>query len=324
MGYSWLAEGYRQMLTKEGRSLVETSGVSADSMMGQLGQIGKTTRFGRGMDAAVSMFMEPFKIAEDVNRGSVYLGTRAKVLWAAEKYGDDVGKFLTKSGVGRYTRQEATIVTDLLKRGDAAGAADRAAQMMVDNTQFMYSQFERPRMMTGAGKTLGAYGMWPVQYGGLLSRMAQRGANGTWFEVGRDYSRMLVANSAIFGGFYGLGKYFNDDESRIHNLGWLFVAPAVYSGSPLMNAVLEGSKAVQKIVSTQGLSASDKANLFRNVAAPFIPFSGLGMDVNKASKEPTGGEAVARVAGIKRGPAYKAGGYKGYASRKPYSGYKGR
>jgi len=309
MGFSWLANGYKQMLTSEGRAIVNASNVGADSMMNELARIGTTTKLGRLTDATISGLMAPFGEAEHINRGAVYLGQRAKVLWAAEKYGGDLDTFLTKSGVGRYSSQEANIVLDLMSRGDLDGAADRAAQMMVDNTQFMYSQFERPRVFTGAGRTIGAFGMWPTQYGGYLARMAERGANGTWWQVSRDYTRFMMANVGLLGAFGMAGKFVNDPDAVKHNLGWLFVSPAIWSGSPLLQSMTDGAKALQ--AAGQGDLPSG-SQMFR-MGQTFIPFSGLGMDVYKASKEPTFGEGLARYAGIKRGPQKqsRAGGIAG-------------
>lgn len=311
MGPSWLAEGYRQMATKAGRLLVENSGVSADSVMNELASLGKTTRPGKLLDRTIAAFMTPFGKVENINRGTVYLGTRAKILWAAEKYGDDIGTFLTKSGVGRYTKQEANIVMDLFSRGKLDEAADRGAQMMVDNTQFMYSQFERARIMTGAGRSLGAFGMWPMQYGGYIARLFQKGANGTTFDVARDVGRFAVANAALFGTFYKAAKFLHDETAIRDNLGWLFVSPAIYTGSPLMDAVQTSAKILQQ--GAQGKKPT-KADVFRAVT-PFVPFGGAAQDVMKARKEPNALEKIGRYASIKRGASPKDTGFKAYGTR---------
>ena len=326
MGFSWLAEGYRQFLTSEGRAAIESSGISAESIMNELAASGKT-KLGRVVDNTVAKFMVPFGSADLASRGPVYLGTRAKILWAAEKYGDNAQTFLTKSGVGRYSPQDANIVLDLLSRGDVAGAADRGAQMMVDNTQFMYSSMERPRMFTGAGRTLGAFGVWPAQYGELLAHMGQRGANGTWYEVGRDYARFLTANAAIVGGFYEAAKFVNDETHLTDTLGWSMVSHALYTGAPGMNSLLAGANQIKQITEGRGIpqtreqAASKGKELFRTVAAPFIPMSGMGLDVIRASKEPTTARKISTYAGITRGPAPKDTGFKGYGAGKALKGF---
>jgi hypothetical protein len=296
MGFSWLAEGYRQMATSAGRSLVESSGIAADTIMNELAASGKTA-VGKFTDKVVGTLMAPFASADLLSRGPVYLGTRAKILWAAEKYGDNLDKFLTKSGVGRYSKQEANIVLDLVSRGDAEGAANRGAEMMNENTQFMYSQLERPRVLTGSGRALGGFGVWPMQYGGYLGRMAERGANGTWFEVGRDYSRFLAANAALVGGFYGAAKFVNDQAHLDETFGWSFVSHVAYTGSPLMSSIYAGAKAVKDTMEQRPPTGSD---LWRNVAAPNIPMAGLGMDIYRASEERTAGRKVAYFTGLYR------------------------
>jgi hypothetical protein len=316
MGFSWLAEGYRQFLTSAGRSLVESSGVASDSIMNELAASGKTG-IGKFVDATVSKFMIPFGSADLASRGPVYLGTRAKILWAAEKYGDDAQKFLTNSGVGRYTSQEANIVLDLLSRGKLDEAADRGAQMMVDNTQFMYSALERPRIFTGAGKSVGAFGVWPAQYGEYLGRMANRGANGTGYEVGRDYARFLTANAAIIGGFYGAGKFLNDKTQLVNSLGWSMISHVVYTGAPLLESLMQGGKQLKDLSEGRKTPASE---VFRNVAAPFIPMSGMGMDIMAARKQPTMTTAVGSYSGLARVSPSK-GGFKGYGSSKGLKGF---
>lgn len=314
MGFSWLAEGYRQMATAAGRSAVESSGLASESIMRELAASGKT-KIGHFVDQTVSKLMAPFGYADLLSRGPVYLGTRAKILWAAEKYGDNLDTFLRKSGVGRYSQQEANIITDLVNRGDAAGAADRGAQMMVDNTQFMYSALERPRAFTGVGRSVGAFGVWPAQYGEYLGRMANRGANGTWFDVGRDYARFLTANAAMVGAFYGAGKFINDKTDLTDTLGWSMVSHPFYTGSPLLGSMIEGGKQLKSTVEGRPPKASE---VFRNVAAPFIPLSGLGMDVVRSSKEANLTDALGRYSGLRRHPLAKSGGGGG-----PFSGRSG-
>lgn len=327
MGMSWLAEGYRQFLTKEGRAAIEASGVSSENIMNELAAGGKTG-VGRVVDKAVSVLMTPFGSADLASRGPVYLGARAKILWAAEKYGDNMDKFLTKSGVGRYSQPEANIVLGLLNKGDAAGAADRGAQMLVDNTQFMYSQLERPRVFTGMGKTLGAFGVWPAQYGEYLANMANPGANGTWYEVGRDYARFLTANAAIVGGFYGAAKFVNDKTQLTDTLGWSMVSHAIYSGAPGMSAILAGANQLKELSEGRGIpknkaQAKTKGmELFRTVGAPFVPMSGMGLDILRARKEPTPLRGVSTYAGITRGPAPKSkGALTAYGAGKPLKGF---
>lgn len=318
LGFSWLANGYKQAFSAEGRALIEKSGVAADSVMSELASLGKTTRPGQFVDKTVATFMAPFGHVENINRGSIYLGARSKIMWAAEKYGHDTNTFLTKSGVGRYTQQEANIVLDLFNRGDLEGAADRGAQMLVDNTQFMYSQFERSRIMTGAGRSIGAFGMWPQQYGGYLTRMFQKGANGTAYDIARDFGRFTAANVALLGTFYKAGKFLNDETALSDNLGWLMVAPAIYTGSPLASSIYTGAKQLQQASVGKPPKASD---VFRNVAAPFIPFGGAAQDYVKARKEPNLLEGLGRYASIKRGASPKdTGGIKGYAASKPLKG----
>jgi len=315
MGFSWLAEGYRQMATSAGRSLVESSGIAADTIMNELAAPGKTL-LGRVTDKVVGTFMAPFASADLLSRGPVYLGTRAKILWAAEKYGDDVSKFLTKSGVGRYSKQEANIVLDLLSRGDAEGAANRGAEMMNDNTQFMYSQLERPRVLTGAGRSLGGFGVWPMQYAGYLGRMAERGANGTWYEVGRDYARFLAANAAVVGGFYGAAKFINDEAQLTDTFGWSFVSHVAYTGSPLLSSIYAGAKDLK---STMEGRPPKKEEVWRDVGVPNIPLAGLGMDIARASEEPTAGRSAAYFTGLYR-PRKPTGGIRGIQASKGIKG----
>jgi len=241
--------------------------------------------------------MAPFASADLLSRGPVYLGTRAKILWAAEKYGDDAQKFLTKSGVGRYSKQEANIILDLLNRGDAEGAANRGAEMMNDNTQFMYSQLERPRVLTGSGRAMGGFGVWPMQYAGYLGRMFERGANGTNYEVARDVSRWLAANAALVGGFYGAAKFVNDQAHLEDTFGWSFVSHVAYTGSPLLSSIYAGAKDIK---STMESKPPTKEEVWRDVAAPNIPLAGLGMDIARARKEPTAGQGVAYFTGLYR------------------------
>jgi hypothetical protein len=315
MGFSWLAEGYRQMATSAGRSLVESSGIAADTIMNELATSGKTLP-GRFTDKVVGTFMAPFASADLLSRGPVYLGQRAKILWAAEKYGDDMSKFLTKSGVGRYSKQEANIILDLLSRGDAEGAANRGAEMMNDNTQFMYSQLERPRVLTGSGRSLGGFGVWPMQYGGYLARMFDRGANGTSYEVARDLSRWLAGNAAIVGGFAGAAKFINDEARLTDTFGWSFVSHVAYTGSPLLSSIYAGAKDIKSTMEGRPPTASE---VWRDVAAPNIPLAGLGMDIARAREEPTTGRSLAYFTGLYR-PKKSTGGLRGLQAVKGLKG----
>jgi hypothetical protein len=315
MGFSWLAEGYRQMASAEGRAAVESSGVASESIMRELDAAGKT-KLGNYVDQTVAKFMAPFGHADLLARGPVYLGTRAKILWAAEKFGDNTDAFLTKSGVGRYSQPEANIVLDLMKRGDAAGAADRGAQMMVDNTQFMYSALERPRAFTGMGKSIGAFGVWPAQYGEYLANMANRGANGTWYEVARDYSRFIAGNAAMVGAFYGAAKFVNHEAHLTDTLGWSMLSHVVYTGAPIVSSMITGGQQIKSAAEGRPPKASE---VFRNVVAPFVPMSGMGQDLMAARKEPTPLKAISRYSSITR--STKPTGIRGYGASKDIKGF---
>jgi hypothetical protein len=137
--------------------------------------------------------------------------------------------------------------------------------------------------------------------------MAERGANGTWYEVGRDYSRFLAANAALVGGFYGAAKFVNDEANLNETFGWSFVSHVAYTGSPLLSSVYAGAKDVKSTMEGRPPSGSE---LWRNVAAPNIPMAGLGTDVVRAS----GAKApVAYFTGIYR-PKAPQGGIRGVGS----------
>jgi hypothetical protein len=66
---------------------------------------------------------------------------------------------------------------------------------------------------------------------------------------------------------------------------------------------------------------SQAGKVFRDVGAGFVPFSGMGLDIIKARKEPTFGQGLARYAGVKRGASPKDTGFKGYGASKPLKGF---
>lgn len=118
LGTKWAVTGYRQLMTKEGYAALEASGVVKQFQLKQLRELGAESKIKGAAGQAYEKFgdvaMLPFQGAEFINRGSTYLGARAK--WLAEHPGDLRG-------------------------------ADKYGNEMVDKLQFNYTEVATPLML---------------------------------------------------------------------------------------------------------------------------------------------------------------------------------
>jgi len=314
LGPRWTAQGFKQVLTQDGRKLVEQSGVAADMLMQKLRILGEG-RASQMLDRGLNASMAPFESVEGLNRGIPYLGQRAKTLWAAEIAGGDVAKFITKSGISRFLPEEVNVLAGMYKQGRIAEVADRAGQILTDDTQFMYSNMEKPEFLRGStGRYLGGFGNWALQYGTYLGKMLQGGAGpqSDWSRA-VTLGRFFATNAALVSTFYGIGKYFGDRNALMDTLGWTFVAPAIYTGSPVYDVLKKGAEATfstmrgENVLGTQkGWATAAQKSFFREAATMFIPGASPVLEWMKAREEPTTREAAGRWLGFKHGPVPKS------------------
>jgi len=305
----WTAEGYRQMATDAGRMLVERSGVVADSLLEKLQNMGDNS-VGAIFDRRISDTMLPFGAVKNFSRGAVYLGQRAKTLAAAEASGGDMETFMRLSGAIKFNKNDANQIRQLFATGDTDEAAHLAGQIVVDRTQPAHDALEAPRILNapGAGIAL-PLARWPYAVAHSLTSMFEKGGGATNADIAKSLGWWITGNAATGGTLYGLGKLFGSPNAAQSALGYTFVSPMMYTGSPFMNFLYDQAKAVKSMTSggpflgtQKSMATPEMKKAFRDWMNVAVPAGSAIGDIVKARKEATPMAAAGRILGFKQGP----------------------
>ena len=277
IGGEGIAAGIKEAMTKEGRELAESIGVT----QGQVVNLAKTSTLGRGLAtrslAALNksgLFM--FQSIEDATRTVAFLGTRRKSLNAARKAAGDVEKWADISDLDRISPAFAEPIKAVFRTGDVEAAANMHAQHITDLTMFGYAVGERPEILTGrVGKAIGSLGVWPASYASFLGEGFRHGP--AW-KSHRDMTRFIQANAVLGSTFAAAGYAFGDEDAVKDNLGWLFLSPIYFTGSPLFGAITAVGQAVT------GGGPPQRPGAFVKAFKGITPLSGISDDFRKAGQ----------------------------------------
>ena len=206
--------------------------------IGGKGALEKMTRWSNTL-------LSPARWGNNLGRAISYNGEFDDALRAIKAY--RAGKISVDQLINDKTTlwftDEAAATRLVTMAGDVAvpeaDVARRMALELIDITQWPYRRGTQPALLrTGAGRVLGQYGVWPLNYADFLRRLASKSASGP------SRRNALMATAWWAGTHLTMTEVMEDmgvDAAR-----WFLFSPAGYAGGPHFEFILNAMKAADE------------------------------------------------------------------------------
>jgi len=244
-------------------------------------------------NAGFSMYRKP----DDIGRVISFHAGRSRVNKAVEGY--------QKRGPGKASmeqfKREAKVKTfdetieaqfeTLVLQDRVDDAANLIGAKLADKVHFLYGDASHPAGWGSvAGRLLGQFGTFPVQYLSHVTESLTRGTLG-------DRAQFLAAHSALNLGIVSAGATLFDADLE----SWAFAPSIHYTGGPWAEVILSLASAWSGSEAEQSLALRNVKMMLPSWNRPsiFVPGSYFVSDVFRAAQQDDFAKAVAQFGGLR-------------------------
>jgi len=238
-----------------------------------------------------------YRKPDDIGRVVAFFAGKQRVNKALSTYhrsskGDSAIEQLKRQGkVKTFDETIEAEFETLIRQDRFQEAEDLIGVKLADKVHFLYADANHPPGWGGvAGKFLGQFGTFPVQYLAHVTESLTRG-------TAKDRIEFLAAHSAINLGIISAGAQLFDADLT----SWAFLPSLTYTGGPYADIILSG-------ISVMGGGRAERSIALRNLQMKFpswnspsifVPGSYFVNDVIRSFEQDTFLEGIARASGIR-------------------------